>query len=164
VSAETKPEPVIKGKVAVINGLREILTLTRSEYEDTRQGESDWPGGKLDSERGDTNPLEAAINDAAEELPGTILCNVTRLYMIGRPKDGEFVESHLYVATAILPEDGLVLSREHSAAVWLPESEYPDLNIPKKYKDAIAYGGALLDRMAELARIEAIEQPAELAA
>lgn len=136
-----------KAKVAIVNSLGEILVLTRSKYEDTRQGESDWPGGTLE---GKESAIDGLIRDAGEELPGTTLDNIRPLHAAGKVVSGKFVMSYLFAATAEFPDSGIELSYEHSAFAWVPQDQFPRLDIPKKYKVGVALGSSILDELADL--------------
>lgn len=164
-----------KIKVAIVNDRGEILTLTRSEHEDTRPGERDWPGGKVDSHPdgrreslGGTLFREATI----EEIPGTTLHNVTALAVKSEIEDGAFKTTYLVAATATFPEEGIILGPtngvpEHIDGVWLAQADYEGLAIPNKYAKAVKNGGQILDRLAELAQpigeLPILVAPAEVA-
>jgi 8-oxo-dGTP pyrophosphatase MutT (NUDIX family) len=157
MGAET--EMLEKAKVAIVNGQGEILVLTRSELEDSRPGEPDWAGGKFDSE--ETSPQAVMLREVGEEMPGTKLDNIMPLHVYSKIKAGKFAISYFFAATAKFPTDGVVLSHEHSDAAWVPRDEFQDLNIPSKYKAAVALGESVLDRVAALAPAE---EPLHLAA
>ena len=129
--------PEEKAKAAIVNvidGRISILNLIRSELEDTRVGEGDWAGGSL--EPGEM-PIDGLLRDAGDELPGTILQNITELPIHNKTRLGQQVVSHLFVASAIFPETGIQLSEEHSDYGWIPLEEYSGVDIPDKYKDAL---------------------------
>jgi 8-oxo-dGTP pyrophosphatase MutT (NUDIX family) len=142
-----------KAKVAivtVIDSRPSILVLTRSQLEDTRKGESDWAGGSVDEGE---KPVEALRREVEqEELPGVILGNITKLIVRRKMRDGVRVVSHLFAATAELPPAGIELSAEHDAYDWVPFDEFPNTDIPNKYKKAVASesGRLVLDELAEL--------------
>src|SRR5665213_1921310 len=129
---------IVKAKVAVIDvvdNVPSILVLTRSIHEDTRIGEGDWPGGKL--EPGE-EPYTGLIRETGQEVPRATLYNITKLAVRSRTKNGEQVTSHLYAANATLPSGPIELSIEHSGAEWVPLDEFPQVPIPNKYKRAVA--------------------------
>jgi 8-oxo-dGTP pyrophosphatase MutT (NUDIX family) len=142
-----------KAKVAivdVIDGVPSILVLTRSQTEDTRPGGADWAGGKLDP--GET-PHEGLRREVEiEELPGVALQNITELTVepIRKMKGGVLVISHLFAAIAELPPGGLTMSDEHVGAAWIPFDEHSAVDIPNKYRKAVAseYGGLVLNELA----------------
>jgi 8-oxo-dGTP pyrophosphatase MutT (NUDIX family) len=136
-----------KAKVAVVNKFSEILVLTRSEQEDTRQGEDDWPGGTL--EAGET-PVKGVLRESGAELPGTTIHNLTELDIHRKTKSGLLVVSHLFAATADFPPDGIELSFEHSDHRWVPIDEFEGTNMPNKYKRAVALGTPVLKELVEL--------------
>jgi 8-oxo-dGTP pyrophosphatase MutT (NUDIX family) len=158
----TEVEQKEKAKVAivrVINNMPSILVLTRSELEDTRVGQGDWAGGSLDDGE---KPVEGLVREVGEELPGVELQNITKLTVRRKMRDGVRVVSHLYAATAELPPDGIELSAEHDAYAWIPFDEFPDVDIPNKYRKAVASesGRMVLDELAELS----LQEPVPLAA
>lgn len=141
--------------VAVIDNTPSILVLTRSQLEDTRVGEGDWAGGSVDDGE---KPVEALKREVEqEELPGVTLGNITELTVRRKMRDGVRVISHLFAATAELPPDGIELSVEHDAYDWVPFDEFPNTDIPNKYRKAVASesGRLVLDELAELSLQEA---------
>jgi len=155
-------EKRVKAKVAIvsiINNVPSILVLTRSEIEDTRVGGGDWAGGSLeDGEK----PVEGLVREVREELPGVTLQNITKITVRRKMRDGARIVSHLFAATAELPPDGIELSTEHDAYAWVPFDEFPDVDIPNKYRKAVASesGRMVLDGLAELS----LQEPFPLAA
>jgi len=143
---------VEKSKVAVVNTEGEILVLTRSQEEDTRPGGLDWPGGKLDP--GETNPLSALIREVGEELPGSQLHNIRPLDVRRKIKAGTLFTSHLFAAIAQFSPEGIELSFEHSDHAWVPRDNFPDLDIPNKYKKAVALGAPIFEELVELCRAD----------
>ena len=164
IDAPTEVEKREKAKVAivrVIDNVPSILVLTRSEHEDTREGGGDWAGGSLeDGEK----PLEGLEREVGEELPGVTLNNITKLTVRRKMRDGVNVVSHLFAATAELPPDGIELSAEHDAYAWVPFDEFPDVDIPKKYRKAVASesGRVVLDGLAELSQHEPVPLATQL--
>jgi hypothetical protein len=153
-----KPPKLQKAKVAILNHRGEILTLRRSEHEDTRRGEFDWPGGSF--EDGVTEPVEVLFDEMDQELPGTRLRFIRRLDRVSKTRAGAKVVSHLLAATAEFPEDGIVFgpedAPEHDGAMWVPPSEYSGLLIPNKYKAAVAAGAPVFQEIVQLIQNDAV--------
>jgi 8-oxo-dGTP pyrophosphatase MutT (NUDIX family) len=153
---ETKPQEskpkLFKAKIAIVNGAGEILTLKRSQHEDTRKGEWDWPGGTFDA--GEIEPIEVVFREMDQELPGTTPHYIRRLDKVRKTRAGVRVVSHLFAATAEFPADGIVFgpedAPEHDEAIWVPPSEYPGLVIPNKYKIAVAANAPIFQEIIEL--------------
>lgn len=156
-----------KIKAAIVNDRGDILTLTRSQHEETRPGRHDWAGGKVDEVEIDGKRYRETVGDTAEreisieEMPGTVLHNVTALYTKAEIEDGKFKITYLVGATATFPEAGIVLGvpgelPEHIDGVWLPQSDYrednQELTIGSKYIRAVQSGAHILDRLAGLAQ------------
>lgn len=139
-----------KAKAALVNENGDILTLRRSQEEETRPGESDWPGGTRDE---DETVMQALFREIEqEELPGTKLVRETILpiYAKTKIKDGVAVTTHLFAAVAKYPEGGIVLSSEHDLAEHRSPEDYPGLDIPNKYKTALVLGESVINYFAEL--------------
>lgn|GEM_PF-4123155 len=149
---------LMKAKVAILNSRGEILTLRRSEHEDTRKGEFDWPGGTF--EAGVTEPVEVLFDEMSQELPGTQLRYIRQLNKVRKTRAGVRVVSHLFAATAEFPEDGIVFgpedAPEHDAAMWVPPSEYSGLIIPNKYKAAVAASAPIFEEIVQLIQNDAV--------
>jgi 8-oxo-dGTP pyrophosphatase MutT (NUDIX family) len=142
-------QKVEKAKVAIVNSRGEILTLRRSQEEETRRGEWDWAGGTLDE--GETNLRKALLREVeVEELPGTKLHNIRPLDVKSKIEDGAFKVSYLLAATATFPPDGISLSFEHDDYAWIPRVEYPGLTIPKKYRNAVVLGAPIFEELVQL--------------
>lgn len=144
----------LKAKVAIISPDGKVVSLRRSQDEDTRKGEWDWPGGSFDED-------ETAIHDVLhrevhlEELPGTQLHDVRPLHVRSKITEVGFKVSLLLAARATPPEGGFVLSGEHSDIGLVDPDDYPDLLIPKKYRTAVAAGAPLFQELVELYQGEA---------
>jgi 8-oxo-dGTP diphosphatase len=157
IATDAEMDKIIKAKVAIvalIDRVPSILVLTRSELEDTRAGEGDWPGGKADPGE---EPEKALDREVGEELPGVRLRGVRKLTVRHKiNEDGVPVESHLFAAQAELPSGGIKLSDEHDDYDWVPFDEFPNVDIPKKYRRAVASesGRLVLDELAQLTQPE----------
>ncbi len=139
----------LKAKVAIVGPDGGILTLIRSQSEDTRKGEHDWPGGSFDD--GETGILEVLHREVhVEELPGTQLHDVRPLHARSKLTETGFKVSLLLAARATFPETGIALSDEHDGYEWVAADDYPDLLIPKKYKAAVAGGAPVFEELVEL--------------
>jgi hypothetical protein len=139
-------------KVVIIDDLDRILVLTRSDREDTRQGEPDLVGGKFDES--ETDPLKVMLREAGMEIPGTTLYNVTPLHEVDKTDETTGLRSvtYIYAANAVYPEGGIILSEEHDRADLVPRELFHHLRIQRKYRDAVAAGGVILDNLVESAR------------
>jgi 8-oxo-dGTP pyrophosphatase MutT (NUDIX family) len=133
--AEPPEEKAKAAIVGVVNGKVSILNLIRSMHEDTRVGEGDWVGGTLDPGE---MPIDGLIREAGQELPGASLQYITELTTRKKIRQGLRMASHLFAAIAKFPDSGIGLSEEHSDYEWVPLDEYPGIDIPNKYKEAVA--------------------------
>jgi NUDIX domain len=155
VGAETNPEPKKRSaKVMIVNELDQILILTRSALEDTRQGEPDLPGGKFDE--GEKDPLKVLLRETDKELPGTELYNITPLTPPGgidkTDEIGDRTVTHVYGSNARFPEQGIILSDEHEAFSLIHRSLLPHIRLPRKYRDVGEAAGLALGRLVEFAQ------------
>lgn len=130
---------IVKAKIAIVNEWGKILILTRSQYEDTRQGDPDLPGGSLESY--DITVADGLCREVDEELPGTTLRNITELDQPHRKINelGQLVITHVFAGWATLPLDGIRTSHEHEdETLWVPRIEVNALkSIPGKYRRPI---------------------------
>jgi hypothetical protein len=148
LNPEISKQPVVKAKVAIVRQGRnspEILILRRSREEDTRQGKLDLPGGKLTDEDisdGAIDILAGATRECEEELPGTILHNLTSIDHREKNVDGQLIITHTLAATAthsVLDGDIPAMNWEHDAGFWVPQLLVAELkSLPGKYRAAIA--------------------------
>lgn len=161
-------ETVEKAKVGIlgyVNQRPSVLLLTRSIYEDTRPGQHDWAGGKLDPGEA---PIDALMRETeVEELPGVVLRYVTDLKTRDKTKvDGIRVISHLFIALAEFPTGRIQRSREHSEDAWWPLDELDRSTLPNKYQTALASrsGPIEVEGLMYIARHEPVQlhQPAQL--
>jgi 8-oxo-dGTP pyrophosphatase MutT (NUDIX family) len=146
-----------KAKVAIVNSVGAILTLRRSNTEDTRQGEWDWPGGKF--EEGETAISQVLDREVTlEELPKTVLRDVMPFHIKAKIISTGFKVSYLLIARATFPAEGVILGDgdkpEHDDYQWVMPEDYVDLNIPNKYKEAVANGG---DKIGQIVLLHAME-------
>ena len=146
----------VKAKVAIVNKDGDILTLRRSQNEETRRGESDWAGGTVDE--GET-VRQGLLREVGEELPGTELVEGTiiPIYTKSKIKNEVAVTTELFAAVARYPEGGIVLGEEHDLAEDLPVENYPDLVMPNKYKTAVMIGEPVIRYLAELQQTGRLE-------
>jgi 8-oxo-dGTP pyrophosphatase MutT (NUDIX family) len=138
-----------KAKVAILNGLGQILTLRRSSKEETREGEWDWPGGKF--EPGESTVLQVLEREVErEEVRGSQLIDLHFMHVIRKQINGGYKVSYLLAGRALFPPEGIVLSDEHDDYDWIYPEEYPNLDIPNKYKNVVANRPEMLAEVVQL--------------
>jgi ADP-ribose pyrophosphatase YjhB (NUDIX family) len=154
-------ETIEKAKVGIlgyVNQRPSVLLLTRSIHEDTRPGEHDWAGGKLDP--GEL-PIDGLMRETeVEELPEVVLRYVTDLKTRDKTKeDGIRAISRLFIALAEFPSDRIERSSEHSEAEWWPLDKLGDSTLPNKYQAGLASPSGLIavEGLMYIAQQEAIQ-------
>lgn len=139
-------EIIQKAKVAIVDSDGAILTLRRSQFEASRPGELDWPGGTFDKDETSISKVIAREVEI-EEIPGVKLNNLRTLDVSSKILNGAFKVSYLLAATAEFPTKGIELSHEHDEALWIPQEDYDELLIPKKYRAAVALGASIFNEL-----------------
>ncbi len=149
-------------KVAVLDLQDNILLIKRSELEDHRRGEWDWPGGKIEvpiDNVGTTvipHPVDTAVEEGLQEIHLEFDKDWMRFLKVhDKIKSGRRIKSTWFFAAVVVDTD-IELSWEHDEALWLPRTEFveSDLVIPSKYRDVLTEKRHIVDQLLDLARVE----------
>lgn len=121
----------IIAKVVVWNSDGKVLVLRRSKTDTRRPLTWDLPGGLV--EYGE-HPRLAAIRETEEEA-GIKLDGVRVVDVDSLVREGEYVISLIF--TAEVDDPKVRVSWEHDQYKWVEQEELLDLDIPRKYKQAV---------------------------
>ena len=115
-----KPPKVI-AKVLMINKQEQGLVLTRSDSDDSRAGQADFPGGNVDS--GETWD-QAAVREVLEETNLTTRLEDLVLIRVHTSMKGDENLIRAFYVTRSFTGD-IKLSHEHSELEWVDLKEIP---------------------------------------
>lgn len=112
-------------KVAVLRNDGHLLLITRSEHDERRPGELDFPGGEVLVHLGETDEA-AAVRETREEtnidIGGHVLVPLVEVSKV-EDRGTEVVEVSQVIFRVIVDRDaalGLVIGDEHEGHEWHP--------------------------------------------
>ena len=153
----SKKESLITAKALLTNEHHpgHVLVLKKQDGE-----RDDIPGGKIDGSGGKEGGEDIAAGlerEIREELGAEVKIRDARWVAKQSERLGKHAVRawHTFVGHVEEPAGGFELSHEHRPDYrWVPVEEFGALNIPQRYKDALAIGETVLRELGEPALAE----------
>lgn len=112
----SNPKQIVRA--VLLNERGEVLVLKRSDLDDERPGDSDFPGGGV--EESDAGPASAIIREVLEETGLEVPLEDLSEAWIHEDRQGGVLKIRYLFAARLIGEQAIVLNhREHQSFSWL---------------------------------------------